>query len=135
MKTQLLALALLGMLTAQSVVAHHAFTTAYDMRKPMMLSGAVAAVHWANPHTTFDIKVTEANKAATTWTVELDDTADLEKMGWTPKTLAVGDQVKADGWVAKDGSHRLGAKSVTLKSGKVLSATSSFYEEASGKSE
>jgi hypothetical protein len=134
MKTQLLALAILGMLT-QSALAHHAFSAAYDMRKPTMLSGAVSAVHWTNPHTTFEIKVAEANKATTTWTVELDDTADLEKMGWTSKTLAVGDQVKADGWVAKDGSHRLGAKSVTLKSGKVLSATSSFYEEAAGKTQ
>jgi hypothetical protein len=123
------------MLTAQAALAHHAFSAAYDMTKPTMLSGAVSAVHWTNPHTTFEIKVTDANKAAATWTVELDDTADLEKMGWTSKTLAVGDQVKADGWVARDGSHRLGAKSVTLKTGKVLSATSSFYEEASRKSQ
>ena len=42
--------------------------------------------------------------------------------------MKVGEKVSIDGWIAKDGSKRLNAKSVTLSNGRELFAGSSFFE-------
>ena len=45
-----------------------------------------------------------------------------------PTPHEVGEKVSIDGWIAKDGSKRLNAKSVTLSNGRELFAGSSFFE-------
>jgi hypothetical protein len=130
MKAQLAVLAVFSLLAAPSLFAHHAFSSEFDMNKPMTLTGMVSRLNWTNPHATMEMKVTDPKSVASTWVIELDNTADLEKMGWNKDKIAVGDRVKVEGWVAKADAHKLGAKTVSFNGEKALSATSSFYEDS-----
>jgi hypothetical protein len=113
---------------AQMVMAHHPFSSEFDLKKPMTLNGTVTRYSWVNPHATIDVKSVEGRAADETWTVELDAAAELGKIGWDKTSVKPGDRITAEGWVAKDGSHMLGASSVKLAGGKTLAATSTFYE-------
>jgi hypothetical protein len=44
--------------------------------------------------------------------------------------LKAGDQVTVDGWMARDGSKKLSAKSVKPANGRELFAASSFFDMA-----
>ena len=120
-----LAIALGG---AQMVLAHHPFSSEFDLKKPMTLNGTVTRYSWVNPHATIDLTGVEGRAQDETWTVELDAAAELGRIGWDKTSVKPGDRISAEGWAAKDGSHMLGASSVKLAGGKTLAATSTFYE-------
>jgi hypothetical protein len=113
---------------AQIAVAHHPFSSEFDLKKPMTLKGTVTRYSWVNPHATIDLTAVEGRAQDETWTVELDAAAELGRIGWDKTSVKPGDRISAQGWAAKDGSHMLGASSVSLADGKTLAATSTFYE-------
>lgn len=113
---------------AQIVVAHHPFSSEFDLKKPMTLKGTVTRYSWVNPHATIDVNGVEGRAPDETWTVELDGAAELGRIGWDKTSVKPGDRISADGWAARDGSHMLGASAVKVASGKTLAATSTFYE-------
>ena len=57
------------------------------------LEGTIARVRWINPHSEFFVDVAQANGASEQWAIETDSINQLRAMGWTDKTLEVGDKV------------------------------------------
>ena len=119
-------LALIAILAAVPLAAHHSFAAEYDAKKPVTLKGTVTKVDWRNPHVYFFLDVEDEQGKPVNWALEMGPPAGLQRAGWTKNTMKVGDEVVVDGSLAKDGSHLANAKQVTMAStGEKLGAASS----------
>ena len=114
-----------------SMAAHHSFTAEFDGNKRVNLTGIVTKVEWTNPHVWFYINVKDpASGEVTNWGAEMGPPHGLQRNGWRRETLKIGEEVSVAGSLAKNGSKRLNARSVTMKStgarpGQTLDANSS----------
>jgi hypothetical protein len=84
------------------------------------LKGVVSKVEWANPHIYFYIDAKDDKGKIQTWGFESASPGQLIRRGWKRDSLKVGDQVFAEGFAAKDGSHLVGARQVTLADGRKI---------------
>ena len=116
----------LGLLlaTAAPVLAHHSFSSEYDATKPVTLEGLVTKVEWMNPHVYFYINVRDESGKVANWALEMGAPSGLQRQGWTRNTLQIGDQVKVEGTLARNGSKLANARNV-FKGGKKMGAASS----------
>ena len=112
------------LLAATSVLAHHSFSAEYDVTKPVTVEGLVTKIEWMNPHAYFYINVRDENGDVTNWALEMGAPGALQREGWTRNTLQIGDMVKVEGTLARDGSKRANARNV-YKGGKKMGAASS----------
>ena len=85
-----------------------------------------------NPHVYFYIDVKDTDGKVTNWAVELGNPAGLYRRGWKKEALKIGGTVVIAGSLAKDGSSRANASTVTLD-GKRLFAGSSGEDAYDGK--
>jgi hypothetical protein len=108
-------------LAGMPLLAHHSLDAEFDDKKPVTLKGIVTKFEWLNPHAFISVDVTDAKGAVTNWALELASTSELKSAGWTRESLKVGDSMTADARLARDGSKRASAKTVTLATGKALS--------------
>ena len=107
-------------------MAHHAFATEFDALKPVTMKGIVTKIDWANPHVWFYINVKTESGLIENWGFEMGGPNSLRNSGWTRETMKIGDEVIVEGSMAKNGSHNVNAKNVTMAStGKKLGAASS----------
>ena len=110
---------------ARAVSAHHSFAAEFDAAKPFKMSGTVTKVEWQNPHTFFYIDVTDEKGKVTNWAMEMGSPNGLTRAGWTRNPMKAGDKVTVEGSLAKDGSPTGNARSVTTSTGQRLFAGSS----------
>ncbi len=113
------------LLSAERIAAHHSFTAEYDSGKVMQFTGTVSKVEWTNPHARFYLDVKNNQGVVTNWNFELGSPLFLRKLGWRQDSLKVGDQVTAEGYLAKDGAKMANARKVTLADGRKVFAGSS----------
>jgi hypothetical protein len=126
MNPKVLALAAALLLPASAAVgAHHGFSSEYDEKKPVTLTGTVSKIEWLNPHARFYIDVKDASGKVTNWNFELASVNSLRRNGWTQFTLKVGDMVTASGYAALSGVPMANASSVRLPDGTRLFAETS----------
>jgi hypothetical protein len=114
-----------------SMVAHHSFTAEFDGNKRVTLKGIVTKVEWTNPHVWFYINVKdEKTGEVKNWGAEMGPPHGLQRRGWRRETLKIGDEVTVAGSLAKNGSNRMNASTVTMtktggRPGETLDAASS----------
>ena len=114
------------LLSGVPAMAHHAFATEFDALKPVTMKGIVTKIDWANPHVWFYINVKTESGLIENWGFEMGGPNSLRNSGWTRETMKIGDEVIVEGSLAKNGSHNVNAKNVTMAStGKKLGAASS----------
>jgi hypothetical protein len=117
--------AVLSLGAAASASAHHSFVAVFDPAKPKVIQGVVTKLQWTNPHARFGVLVKDDKGAQKDWEVELGSPNTLLRYGWKRSTLNPGDPVTVDGYLARDGSLLMNAKTVKLKDGHAISAGSS----------
>jgi hypothetical protein len=110
---------------AASLSAHHSFAAEYDGTKPITVTGTVTKVEWTNPHARVYVDVKDDKGVVTNWNFELGGPLQLNRLGWKRDSVKAGDQVKVDGYLAKDGSKMANARNVVFADGRKVFAGSS----------
>jgi hypothetical protein len=113
-----------GLTAAWPLLAHHSFAAEFDGSKAMRLTGALSKIEWTNPHTYFYLDVNDASGNIVKWTCEAGSPGALSRRGFKKSDLKLGDTLVVDGYLAKDGSHLIDARRVTLPDGRILSGAS-----------
>jgi hypothetical protein len=107
------------------LLAHHSFAAEYDGTKPITVTGTVTKVEWTNPHARIYVDVKDDKGVVTNWNFELGGPLQLNRLGWKRDSVKAGDQVKVDGYLAKDGSKMANARNVVFADGRKVFAGSS----------
>ena len=84
-----------------------------------------------NPHVYFYINVKDASGKITNWALEMGQPPGFQRQGWTKNTLQIGDTVKVEGSLARNGTPLANARNV-FKDGKKMGAASSEGQDDSG---
>ncbi len=109
-----LAVAVALLAGAVSASAHHSFAAEFDAARPIRLVGTITKVQWTNPHSFFYIDVKDESGAVVNWACEGGGPGALSRRGWKRGDLKLGDTLVVDGYLARDGSHLIDARRVTL---------------------
>jgi hypothetical protein len=119
------------MVAGTTAVAHHSFAAEFDNTKGITVKGIVTKIEWTNPHVWFYVNVKEMKKSndggktwadanlggqVPNWGAEMGPPHGLQRRGWRRDTLKIGEEVTVVGSMAKNGSNRLNARTVTMTS-------------------
>jgi len=115
---------LLVLFLTAPLLAHHAFSAEYDNTKPVKVQGVVSKVEWKNPHIWFYVDVKDAAGKVTTWGFSGGPPGMLQRRGITKDVLKIGDEIKVEGFQAKDGSNNASGGNVTFADGRKVFAGS-----------
>jgi hypothetical protein len=103
-----------------SLRAHHAFSPVYDGSKTVTITGTLTDFKLVNPHAMMTIDVVDKAGKRIVWTVEMPGLLSLTRLGWTDKTVAVGDRLTVSGNPTHTGSARVAFKKIVLANGAEL---------------
>jgi hypothetical protein len=106
--------------------AHHAFSTEFDVNKPLDFSGKVSRVELINPHSWIHVDVTDASGNTVTWMIEGGSPNALVRRGVTKNSIPVGSELHVIGYQARDGSNKGVGRDITFADGREL-----FFEGSS----
>ncbi|HEX9878391.1 MAG TPA: DUF6152 family protein [Gammaproteobacteria bacterium] len=104
-------------LAASIAVAHHSAVAFFDESDKQEIAGEVTMTRWRNPHVSFGVTVTADDGSRTEWTVESNALNALERIGISPDTVRVSDQVRVWGPVSRHGQPLIRAYNLLLGSG------------------
>ena len=104
--------------------AHHSFAAEFDANQPVEIEGEITKVEWANPHIWLYLDVTDDAGTVSNWRCEGGTPNSLRRFGWSADTLVEGDDVRIEGWRARDGTDTCNAR-VIMKGDQRLFAGSS----------
>ena len=107
-------------LAAAPVLAHHAFSSEFDVSKPMKLQGTLTKWEMVNPHSWFHIDVKGPDGTLVSWMIEGGSPNQLIRLGVTKKTLAIGTEFVIEGYLAKDGTNKGVGRNFTFTDGRRL---------------
>jgi hypothetical protein len=105
---------------AGSALAHHAFASEFDAKKPVKFTATVTKMEWINPHAWMHVAVKKPDGTVENWMIEAGSPNSLFRRGINKDTVRVGMQVVVDGYQARDGSRRANGRDVTLPEGRKL---------------
>jgi len=110
----------LALAAVAPVLAHHSFAAEFDAHHAIRITGALSRLEWTNPHSYFYLDVKDDEGKVTTWACEGGGPLVLSRRGFRKSDLKLGDVLIIDGYQAKDGSHLMDARRVTLPDGRSL---------------
>lgn len=108
------------------VYAHHSFAAEFDPSKAIRITGVLTKVEWTNPHAYFYLDVKDEHGNVVNWALEGGAPNTLSRRGFRRADIKIGDTMIVDGYPAKDGSHLMDARRITLSDGR------SFYGGSPG---
>lgn len=109
---------------ALPVLGHHSFAAEFDPTKAARIQGALTKIEWTNPHSYFYVDVKDDQGNIVNWGCEAGAPGALSRRGFKRGDIKLGDTIVVDGYLAKDGSHLMDARRVTLPDGRIVSGGS-----------
>lgn len=109
---------------ARPGLAHHSFAAEFDASQALRVTGALAKIEWTNPHSYFYVDAKDENGNSVRWSCEAGSPGALSRRGFKRGDIKLGDVIVVDGYRAKDGSHLMDARRVTLPDGRIVSGGS-----------
>jgi hypothetical protein len=106
---------------AAPVAAHHSFAM-FDPNKVVTLNATVKEFRWTNPHVSLFVLADHPGAAPDLWAVELTSPGNLTRLGWTRKSLGVGEKLVVELNPLRDGQKGGGFRKATLPNGETLYA-------------
>jgi hypothetical protein len=103
----------LMLISAVSAPAQHTLAAKFDLKKPLTLTGTVTQVDWANPYVHVLMKV-PGQPLPTLWAVEVEGPITLSDNGWSESSLPIGEQIRVEGFAARDGSNQISGRAVQI---------------------
>ena len=121
-KTKLLrrcavAFALLAM--ALPAFAHHGIA-AYEEGKQITVTGSVTYFDFVNPHALVYLNVRQSDGTNAKWQGQLTSPNNLARVGWTRRSLHMGDQITISGFLAKNTANSLWIRKIVKSDGTEL---------------
>jgi hypothetical protein len=113
-----------GLAAVVPAIAHHSFAAEFDGSRSVRLRGTITKIEWSNPQSYFYIDVKDDKGNMLNWGCEGAGPGALTRRGWKKGDLKLGDTLIVDGYPAKDGSHLIDARRVTLPDGRIVSGGS-----------
>ena len=110
-----------GLTAGTRLLGHHSFAAQYDASKAVRLTGTLTKVQWTNPHIYFYLDVKDESGQVVNWGCEAGSPGALSRRGFKRGNLKIGDTIIVDGYRARDGSHLIDARRVTLSDGRIVS--------------
>ena len=108
--------------------AHHSYAAEFDANNPMTIEGVVREVWFKNPHIRYYIDVTDEDGNTVTFDARGLAPVKLARLGWTKKTIQVGDQIKLYGHIGHTNKTIMSIIDITLTDGTVLTSRSVAYD-------
>ena len=110
-------------------LAHHSVAGFFDANNRIEIAGVVKEVHWRNPHTIFEIDVTNDGGEVVTWRLESGALGVLRSRGLAREFMQPGDQIRAYGDASIRSDNEMFARNILLQNGKevILTAGSFTY--------
>ncbi len=119
-------IAIAGAMAVLPIYAHHSFAAEFDASKAIRLTGVLTKVEWTNPHAYFYLDVKDDSGNTVSWACEGGAPNVLSRRGFKRIDIKIGDTLIVDGYPAKDQSHVMDARRITLSDGR------SFYGGSAG---
>ena len=113
-----------GLVMGTPAYAHHSFAAEFDGSRSLRVTGTITRIEWSNPHSYFFIDVKDEKGNVANWGCEGAGPGALTRRGWKKGDVKLGDILIVDGYPAKDGSHLIDARRVTLPDGRTVSGGS-----------
>ena len=115
-------LALIILFATVSLWAHHSPSAIFDMSKPFTMGGTLTKIDWINPHIVVYIDGKAEDGKAESWVFESNPPAWFRRVGVGRADFAkaIGQAVKVEGVVAKNGSLYGYLQKITFADGSLL---------------
>ena len=89
-------------LLQNSAVGHHAFSSEFDIDKPIQLRGVITGMEWVNPHTWLHMDAELEDGTIQQWMLEGGTPNTLLRAGLTRTILLPGTEIRVRGYASKD---------------------------------
>jgi hypothetical protein len=99
--------------------AHHGYA-AYDTDRKVTLKGTVTRWIWSNPHCMVQLDVADESGHVAHWIAETENPSAMIRIGWTDKSIKVGDQITLIALPVKSGAPVGRIVEVVLSNGQTL---------------
>jgi hypothetical protein len=110
-------LALVTVLAAATVYAHHSFAATYEVSKEVTVDGKIVQFVYRNPHSFVHVEAPDASGVIQRWAVEWAGTSQLATAGVKRDSLKIGDHVVIVGRPSRvPGEYRMLMVSLTRPS-------------------
>ena len=104
-------------LGAAPLRAHHAFSSEFDVNKPLTLKGTFTKWEMINPHSWFHIDVKGADGKTVEWMIEGGSPNTLIRLGVTKYTVKIGTELTIEGYQAKEATNKAVGRNFILADG------------------
>jgi hypothetical protein len=108
--------------------SHHSYAAEFDANSPTTIEGVVREVWFKNPHVRYYVDVTDQDGDTVTWDARGLAPVKLVRLGWTKKTIKVGDRIQLHGHVGHTNKSIMSILDITLADGRILTSRSVAYD-------
>lgn len=116
-------IAVLLITVASVTLAHHSVAGFFDSGTSVEIEGVVKTVRWRNPHTEFEVNVSNPAGEVITWRIESGALGVLRARGIGREFIKVGDRIKVRGDSSLRSDREMFARNILLSNGKEVMMT------------